>query len=241
MGFTVDRAVDRLASLLLPPRCVLCRGRARSRGLDLCPACTAGLPPPPGCCLRCGLAWHRPATVCPGCRPGPVPLDCWHAAFAYGFPVDGLIQALKYGGRLGHARLLGTLLGHSVVAAGLHTTVEAVVPVPLHPGRLAERGFNQSLEIARWTARHVGRPMAPRALTRVRATRPQVGLSLAERTGNLQGAFAVGADLVGRHVVLVDDVVTTGSTVREAALALRRAGARRVDVWCVARTPLASR
>jgi ComF family protein len=112
-----------------------------------------------------------------------------------------------------------------------------LLPVPLHPGKLAERGFNQSIEIARWTARMLRRPYVARALVRNRATRPQVGLPLAERVANLQGAFAVAGSVRGKRVAVIDDVVTTGSTVREVAAALRRADASSVDIWCVARTP----
>jgi ComF family protein len=147
------------------------------------------------------------------------------------------VQGLKYDGQLANARVLGTMLGRSVRPAGLHLDVDVLVPVPLHPEKLAERGFNQSIEIARWVAREVGRPCDCASLKRTRFTRPQVGLPLAERRENLQGAFAVTGSLRGRRVAVVDDVVTTGSTVRECAWALLRAEAASVQVWCVARTP----
>jgi len=147
------------------------------------------------------------------------------------------VLGLKYDGQLANARVLGTLLGRSVRRAGLHLEVDALIPVPLHPHKLAERGFNQSIEIARWVARESGRPYDRASLRRTRDTRPQVGLPLTERLDNLQGAFAATGSLRGRRVAIVDDVVTTGSTARECAWTLRRAEAAAVQVWCVARTP----
>jgi ComF family protein len=119
----------------------------------------------------------------------------------------------------------------------LHRDVDLLLPVPLHPGKLVERGFNQSIEIARWVARETQRPCEARTLARTRSTRPQVGLPLVDRVANLQGAFEVPGPVRDRRVAVIDDVMTTGSTVREIAWALRRAGAGTIDVWCVARTP----
>jgi ComF family protein len=190
-------------------------------------------------CPRCALQAepHSAFTECARCRADPPPYDRCHAAFRYGFPLDGLVQRLKYGGQLATARVLGTLLGRSVHRAALHLDVDTLIAVPLHPDKLAERGFNQSIEIARWVAREIERPCCHEILRRSRATRPQVGLPLAERLANLAGAFGATAQVEGRRVAIVDDVVTTGGTVRECAWALRRSGAASVDVWCVARTP----
>jgi len=242
MQFPVDSVLDRFQGWLLPPRCVLCNGPGQPRCLDLCVDCEAGFGSVPGACPRCGLArtgLPRPGE-CDRCLVQPPPYDRCHAAFEYAFPVDGLVQSLKYGGRLSVARVLGTLLAGSIEERGLHLDVDVLLPVPLHASRHAERGFNQSFEVARWVARGVHRPCDPRALVRTRPTAPQVGLPLAERATNLAGAFAVVGDIVGQRVVLIDDVVTTGSTVREASLVLRLAGAFSVDVWCVARTALGS-
>ena len=240
MQFQVDRVWGRLLGWCLPPQCVLCHGRGQPPTLDLCAACEDDLPVHPRPCLRCALPAGRGPdfSECARCRADPPPYDRCHAAFRYGFPLDGLVQGLKYDGQLANARVLGTLLGRSVQRAALHLDVDVLVPVPLHPDKLAERGFNQSIEIARWVAREVGRPCDCASLRRTRATRPQVGLPLAERLENLQQAFAVTDSLRGRRVALLDDVVTTGSTVRECAWALRRAEVATVDVWCVARTPM---
>jgi ComF family protein len=218
---------------------VLCHGRGQRPVLDLCAACEADLPVQPDACPRCALPAESGSAFseCVRCRADPPPYDRCHAAFRYGFPLDGLVQGLKYDGQLAMSRVLGTLLGRSVQRAALHLDVDALIAVPLHPDKLTERGFNQSIELARWVARAVQRPCEHAWLTRARATRPQVGLPLAERLANLEGAFAATGAVLNRRVVIVDDVVTTGGTARECAWALRRAGASSVDVWCVARTP----
>ncbi|MBK7903946.1 MAG: ComF family protein [Proteobacteria bacterium] len=160
------------------------------------------------------------------------------APWAYEFPVTQLVQALKYEGALANARVFGTRM---VVQARREQSASwqrtaLVVPMPLHPSRLVERGFNQSHEIARVVSRLLDLRLADKGLRRIRSTAPQVGLSREERAGNLSGAFAADSRLVaGQHVVLIDDVVTTGSTVIEAAATLRAAGAESIAVWAVAR------
>ncbi|HEX9207898.1 MAG TPA: hypothetical protein VF851_06655 [Steroidobacteraceae bacterium] len=149
-----------------------------------------------------------------------------------------LVLDLKYEAALANARVLGTLLGDAIERERLHDAVEVIVPMPLHVDRLFDRGFNQSHEIARFTARRLGLASAPGLLRRHRPTRPQVGLSRDERIDNVRGAFAADrVRLAGRRVALLDDVVTTGSTVAEAARALLAAGAAAVDAWAVARAP----
>jgi len=215
---SVDRVLDALGGLLLPPRCLLC-GRAGQRpSLDLCGDCELSLP--------------RPAR---SLAASPAALDRDYAPFTYAFPMDHLVRALKYRGQLAAGRVLGSLLAEDALALGLHLDVDCLVPVPLHPFRHAGRGYNQAAEIARWAGRALGRQVLEGALRRTRDTRPQVGLRLAERHGNIEGAFAADTRLAGRRVAIVDDVCTTGSTVAAAAAAARKAGAVTVDAWCVAR------
>lgn len=218
---TVDRGLDWLGGLLLPPRCVLCGSRGQAPCLDLCAACEAELPPAAGHDGADGTALRRT-----------------YAAFAYATPVDHLVQSLKYRGHLADGRVLGDLLAARVAARSLHLDVDVIVPVPLHPRRHAERGFNQSAEIARWVARRLGLPMAADLAARLRDTRPQVGLTLAQRHGNLAGAFAASRAVRGLRVALLDDVTTTGRTLQELAVALDGAGAASVVAWCVARADL---
>jgi ComF family protein len=146
-----------------------------------------------------------------------------------------MLHALKYGGQLALGRVLGEIVAACAAELELHRGVDCLLPVPLHPRRLAERGFNQSAEIARFAARRLALPVEPRLAIRCRDTRPQVGLTRAERRGNLARAFAVPHAVRGLRAAIVDDVITTGSTVTELAQALHRAGALSIDVWCVAR------
>ena len=221
MAVAVDSVLDRLLGRLLPPRCVLCGRPGQYPARDLCPACDDSLPLAPGNALLCNLS----------------PADRVFAPYAYAPPIDAMIQALKYRGHLTLGRVLGELLARGAAELGLHLDVDCVLPVPLHPHRHASRGFNQSAEIARCAARRLRLPVAPGIAIRQMATPPQVGLPAAERRANLVHAFAASAeDVSGRRIVIVDDVVTTGSTVAELARTLRNAGAVSVDAWCVAHT-----
>lgn len=244
--------IDRWIGCLLPPRCVLCQRKGEEPGFDLCRACQRDLPWIERACARCGLpvtaaeccAASAAVVVEPGCahcRGLQLPYQRCFAPCGYEFPLARLIQALKYEGALANGRVLGTLLARASLRraaphAGERHPCDAVVPMPLHVDRLVERGYNQSWEIARFTAAQLGLPCLPHALRRVRGTRPQVGLPREQRLANVRGAFqAVPPEVAGRRIVLLDDVVTTGSTVAAAAQSLLDAGARSVDVWCVAR------
>jgi ComF family protein len=218
MRHWVDSGLERIGAVLLPPRCVLCGGRGHRPCLDLCRECAADLPP------------ARPALLT---QLGPISMD--FAPYGYQPPLDHLVHALKYRGQLAVARVLGNLLGAQVASLGLQRDVDVLVPVPLHPARLAERGFNQSQEIARWVSDRVGCRVEARLLQRRRDTRPQVGLGSVERHTNLAGAFAVVAPVRGLRVALVDDVTTTGTTLREVGAVLLEGGAAHVTAWCVGR------
>jgi ComF family protein len=240
MRSLVYRAADALAGWALPPRCVLCGSRGRLRQLDLCATCAEDLPRASRACSRCGLpdtAGLSPvAAQCESCAAEPPPYDRLFAPFNYGFPLDGLIQALKYQAAMRNARVLGTLLGHEIQRLEPHGDIDLLVPMPLHASRLVERGFNQSHEIALFTVDVLGREMSSGALRRVRATPSQVGLDRQARLQNVRGAFAADTRAVsGRRIALLDDVVTTGSTVAAAAQALLVAGASGVVVWALAR------
>jgi ComF family protein len=222
-------ALHRVAARLLPSSCLLCAADSAA-GL-LCPACAADLPRlPPALCPQCGDGTAL-GERCGACLKDPPAFARTLALFRYEFPVDRLIQALKYGHQLPLAAWFGARLGEMLVAAD-H---DLVLPLPLHPSRLRARGFNQSLEIARPVASALGLALDPALLSRTRATPPQAELPLKERAGNVRGAFACGGDLAGRRVLLVDDVMTTGSTLREAARILKLHGAAQVTVAVAAR------
>jgi ComF family protein len=157
------------------------------------------------------------------------------APLAWAFPVDALVTRFKYGGALHYGRSLGLLLAASVADRPVH----AVLPVPLHPSRQAERGFNQARELARPAAAAAGAPLWPHGCRRVRDTVPQAGLSGTSRRRNPSGAFVASARVEGLDVAVVDDVLTTGATAVAVTAALRAAGAARVEIWAVARGGLA--
>ncbi len=211
------------------PDCVLCGGLAD--GTMLCAPCLASLPRASvAACPRCGVP--SGGALCGACLRDPPAFDRTVAALVYEFPVDKLVQALKYGQRLALARLLGLLLAERVAGA---PRPDVLIPMPLHPARLAERGFNQALEIGRVLSRRLGLPLKPTLAARQRDTAVQAALPLNARRRNVKGAFVCTTGVRERHVALVDDVMTSGATVNELAQAARAAGAREVSVWVVAR------
>ncbi len=209
----------------------------------LCPGCRDLLAPRrAGYCPACGLCYADAAAepyLCGPCRSAPRPWRnfAWHGPYA-GL-LGELLRTFKFNARLGLSRVLAALAREAWERAARDGPApDLLVPVPLHPRRLAERGYNQSLLLARGLAGLPGLGLDPAALARVRDTPPQARLAGAERRDNLRGAFAADRGRVaGRGVVLVDDVMTTGGTLEEASLALLRAGARSVDVLVLARTP----
>ncbi|HET6757215.1 MAG TPA: ComF family protein [Burkholderiales bacterium] len=162
----------------------------------------------------------------------PPAFDRTLAVFSYGFPMDSLIHALKYDRRLEIAAALGAELSSAVSSAAL---ADALIPVPLSRSRLLERGFNQSAEIAKVIRKRWGVRLADSA-ERTRETPPQARLPWKERAKNIRGVFACEDNFSGRHIALVDDVMTTGATLNELAGVVKKAGAEEVSCWVVART-----
>ncbi len=226
-----------LLDILFPPTCVLC-GAAGVNGRDLCAGCAADLPDNRHACLRCAapFADAMPAgMLCGRCQRFPPPFTRCLAAFRYESAVPSLVVGAKFSGRLNLARLLGQCLGAAVNERGL-TLPEALIPVPLHPDRLRERGYNQALEIARVLGHELGIAVDAKTCARILATPPQTGLTGRARRRNLRGAFALTRPAHWKHVAIVDDVMTTGTTVAELTQVLIKAGVGQVEVWAVART-----
>ena len=216
LRLTAPRRLARLvAATLFPPRCTLCGFPGASLDLDLCEVCHADLP------------W------------APSSGDA-RVALRYEHPVDELIRRLKYQGAISHARVLGVLLAE-VVRGSRDELPALLIPVPLHPARWRERGFNQAAAIARYAGRQLEIPVLRHAVLRVRDTPSQTALDVTARRRNVRDAFAVrpGRSLerlrAAGHVALVDDVITTGSTANELRRVLLGARVRRVEVWAVAR------
>nr|WP_246189295.1 ComF family protein [Pseudoxanthomonas kalamensis] len=225
-----------LGHALLAPHCLLC-GEAGTDGRDLCRACARALPWNRHACLRCALPLPADDSggVCGDCLRQPPPLDEVRAGFVYGFPFDRLVPRFKFHHDLAAGRLMAGLMTEAMAAL---PRPDALLPIPLHARRLRRRGYDQALELARPLARQLGIPLLGDALVRRQHTAAQSELDAGARHRNLRGAFRVteGAALPA-HVVLIDDVMTTGATLHAAALALRRAGVARVDAWVCARVP----
>jgi ComF family protein len=168
------------------------------------------------------------------CQRHPPAYDATRAVFRYATPVDRLIQHLKYHGRLELSRVLGRYLAQHLRALD-EPLPDMILPVPLHVSRLRHRGYNQSLEIARFVGRELGIPLDRQGARRIRATAPQMELPRDQRRKNVRGAFEVNGVFSGQRVAIVDDVMTSGHTANALAECLRHSGAKEVRVWVVAR------
>jgi ComF family protein len=234
------RPLQALTRLLLPPRCLHC-GAPGADSRDLCADCRDSLPHNPCACPRCALPIAQPAPACGRCLKRPPPASAALAPFVYDDPLDRWLPRFKFARDLAAGRVLADLLLEDPRLPALTAGVDALVPLPLHRTRLAERGYNQALELARPLARAFDLPLRQDWLQRVRATAPQTGLDARARRRNLRAAFVASAAMRGQRVLLIDDVITTGSSMLEATRACRRAGAIEVRVLAVARAPLGGR
>jgi ComF family protein len=221
----------------VPGQCGICRSWGRSR---LCAACLSRFAVPRPRCQRCALVVPQGQPVCGACLREPPPFERAVTAFDYTHPWDGLIAHFKFHEALDLAPAFATQLVEAVRASGVPPPA-FVLPVPLSAQRLRERGHNQAWEIARRVGRTLGLKSDARLLLRLRDTPHQLALPPQQRTANVRDAFAIEprrrAELQGADVAVVDDVMTTGSTVAEISRVLLRCGAARVQVWMLARTP----
>ena len=239
MSSLPSRALARLhhfAARLLPCRCALC---AQADANLLCERCIARyLQPAAVRCTRCAIDMTGVFSLCGRCASEPPAFDACFAAARYAPPIDQLVLALKFRAQLPLATTFARRI-QSVVPAQALDGACVVMAVPLSAERLAARGFNQSLEIARPLARAWQLPLVRDACVRVRDTEPQSTLPLKQRRDNMRGAFAVSQRdaIAGKHVLVVDDVMTTGYTLDALAACLKRHGATRVTGVVFARTP----
>jgi ComF family protein len=227
-------ALGALAEVLLPPTCAACDVVLPASGA-FCEDCAHEvLELPEVHCARCAEPGRFEGGFCPRCVAG-VPWDVAWAPFEHEGTLARAIHRFKYEDRSDLSRPLGELLA-ATASGPLDARMPGVlVPLPLHEARFRERRFDQAALLAGTVASRLGRPLELGWLVRTRDTRRQVGLSEAQREANVRGAFVATADVAGRDVVLVDDVLTSGATAREASRALRAAGAARVSVLTLAR------
>lgn len=254
MHFT--RPWERLLDAWIPSRCGLCQVATRHRH-GLCARCEGALPwtDPVWACRTCatpltalddGVRAGLPPLLfdlrkCPVCDYEQPPVDAVRALFQYRTPIDFWVPQLKFHRNLSLARLMGELCADRLHHQGpvMDAWPEALIPVPLHQGRLRERGFDQPLELAKPIAKRLGLVLRTDLLIRSRATQKQSETDLENRQSNLFDAFSVNltaySEKLPAHVAILDDVMTTGATLHEAALALLDAGVTRVEAWVIAR------
>lgn len=233
--------LEGLQGFILPPTCIACGGPGQPPHLDLCTDCAAELPLNTSACGRCGVALVDEAggLICGACLREPPFFDASFCAYRYAYPIDHFIRGLKYAQALAHAQVLGKLLG-GLLAQQLRERnapwPECFIPVPLSAQRFRERGYNQAIELGRFVERAIGVPMRTDLVTRPRHTVEQASLPRTQRRKNMRGAFSIFSKTLPSHIAILDDVVTTGSTVNELARVLLLAGVEHVQVWAVART-----
>lgn len=230
--------LHRLSYAIVPGNCVLCTGPT-ARELDLCEACEADLPVLGPACPCCALPLPGRAR-CPACSRRSPPFARTWASYPYRAPIDRLIADFKQRGQMTAGRVLADVAARRWLSQSPDVP-DLLVPVPLHPTRRRERGFNQAEVIAahfarRLRSRRIQVGVDPGLVLRVRETADQKSLSEPDRRRNLAGAFRVQR-APPSHVAVIDDVVTTAATVAELSHALRQAGADRVDIIALARTP----
>ena len=240
----LTRAGRALLDILLPPHCVTCDAPVQAQG-QFCPDCfrQTGFVTEP-CCIHCGVPFTHADQghedrLCPSCRDDPPPWGRARGALRYDAQSRRVILPLKHADRPEHAAALAPLMARA--GAALLRDADLLVPVPLHRARLVARSYNQAALLAQALTRRGGPPCLPDALHRTRATVPLGELSAKRRTSEVAGAFAVRpsrrAAITGRHILLIDDVLTSGATCRACTNALLTAGAAAVDVLVAARVP----
>lgn len=223
--------LTRIIDAVLPARCLICRQPAQI-GLALCSSCHAELPYNRASCTRCAQPITAQGMVCGHCQQFPPHYNQAFSPLRYKDQARQLILELKFQGKLRNARLLAKLFYEQLPA---NEQPEVLIPVPLHPKRLRERGYNQSLELARELAKLTAIPFDTQSAQRNRYTERQADLPLKDKKGNVKNAFEVIGNLKTRHVAIIDDVMTSGHTVNEFAHVLKQSGVEIVDIWVMAR------
>ena len=227
------RLLSDIVSVTAPRRCLLC-GECVRPDAALCSGCYLELPFIRESCARCA-AILQTGEICGRCTSDPAPFDRAFAAFEYSFPVDHLVRRLKYNDDPAICRQLGGLMAEELLSRRSTPLPEVLVPVPLYPARVRERGYNQALEISRSLSGQTGVPVDTALLSRWKHTSPQVGKTRKERDRNLKSAFRLDYTPAYGHCAIVDDVITSGATMRSAAKTLREGGIAVIEVWCLAR------
>ncbi len=230
---------SRFMHAIFKQKCLLCDVNIDALQPNIhavCRACLNDLPwHAKTSCPQCGLSSSGTGlnrTVCGSCISSPPDFDVTHAVFLYDFPIDSMMQRYKYGNMLSLCAFFGALLSEKVDMG----TVDLIIPMPMHPARIKERGFNQALEIAKVLVKNQKEKLDFKSVIRQTLTPPQASLPLKERVKNIKGAFKVNTNFAGKSIAIVDDVMTTGASLNELAKTLKKAGAAHVECWVIART-----
>lgn len=224
---------------ILPRICIGCGFHSENISLELCRFCAVNLPWLSGRCYQCGakLLQATEAIICDKCQNSPPPFNRLCGLFEYKPPLNKLINRLKFGHKLYPAALFGKLLIDKIEHEWYRSKQlpQVIIPVPLHAQRHRKRGYNQAAEICIPIAKDLEVPLGLDICCRVRNTPAQARLNRIQRTANLCEAFTVKIPSHYKYVALVDDVVTTGSTIRAVSAALISSGVECIDIWCVCR------
>jgi ComF family protein len=231
-GVELSNFIGDFFNYITPHQCLLCSGTSLH---TLCKPCEQSLAPwiASDSCPCCGYV-NTQGHFCGACLQAKPAFDHTQAAFLYIEPIASLIQAAKFANQWSLLPPLGEFLATCITE---QQGIDRIIPLPLHPARLVERGFNQALEIARPVAAALRIPLEIGRLQRIKDTEHQARLSANARWQNMRGAFHYQGDLSGQRIALIDDVMTSGASLNAAAKALKTAGAIDVQVWVVARTP----
>ncbi len=239
-----------LLSALFPSRCIFCQKTVRqtvdqtviqaaTQSFEVCPDCYQALPHNTACCVRCALPLAEDinsAVLCGRCIKKQPAFDYAYSPFRYEDEIITLVHQLKFSETIRFSRCIGEML--LAYFSGTDETPDCLLPVALHPSRMRQRGFNQSIEISRVLAKKLAIPIEHTVIERQRSTAAQTGLSAKQRQKNIRGVFAVVGELNYKHVLIIDDVMTTGATVNELAKLLKKNNVERVGVLSIARAPV---
>jgi len=224
--------INSLIRFLNKQACLVC---AQDNDVIICNRCQQFLPSLPQICPQ-GAQNLPLGSQCSLCSP-KVSYDRFFTLYPYEFPIIQFIQRLKFHKQLIYSAFFASFMLKAIGESWYktHKLPDAIIPIPLHPSRLKERGFNQAVEIARPIARKLKLPMLINSVQRIRSTQPQSLLSADDRLHNVAGAFRADHNFAGMHLAIVDDVVTTGSTIEAFCKELKQHAAQQIDIWCCAR------
>ncbi|MCU7940143.1 MAG: ComF family protein [gamma proteobacterium symbiont of Bathyaustriella thionipta] len=235
---TLIRSIINKVTHFVPKHCLFCLEKTHTYS-DLCKHCIASLTLNNHCCRRCAApleqSIEQDTVLCGDCLSHDCHYDRVFSPFLYSEEMAYLIKKFKYQQKIHYANILSMLFIQKISILKNFQLPQVIIPVPMHTKRLKKRGFNQALELSRIFASHYQLPLNYSSFIRHRYTDLQAEMSASRRQKNVQQAFLVKKPIHYSHVALVDDVMTTGSTVNEAAKVLKKNGIEKVDVWTIAR------